>query len=80
MSRSRRVTVADSYCAGGFYAFLDEVVARSGASGWTRVRTYNTPDGRCVHDITLTFRRVEAPDPVLEDVLGTGPFPDHPIP
>jgi hypothetical protein len=25
-------------------------------------------------------RRVETPDPALEDVLGTGPFPDHPIP
>ena len=26
------------------------------------------------------LRRVETPDPILEDVLGTGPFPDHPIP
>jgi hypothetical protein len=55
VSRSRRITVEDRPCAGGFYAFLDEVVAAHGARGWLKVRSYTTPDGRRLHDITLTF-------------------------
>lgn len=36
-------------------------------------------EGRAIASALRRLRRGETPDPVLEDVLGTGPFPDHPI-
>ena len=52
---SRRVVTVEYRPDGSFYAFLDEVVAAHGARGWSKVRSYTTPDGRRLHDITLTF-------------------------
>ena len=52
---SRRVVTVEYRPDSGFYTFLDEVVAAHGARGWLKVRSYTTPDGRRLHDITLTF-------------------------